>query len=119
MLPAYLASARRMVHKLGMSLPPDQCERIFAGETPIRVWREFRGLAVTDLRKETGIGVARLEALERGIVKPTRAERMRLARALDLAAHDLEPHGSHFAGCSALDVDEDAILAGAEETDAR
>lgn len=102
-----------------MRLPPDQCERIFAGEAPLKVWREFRGLAVTDVRRETGLRVERLEKLERGLVKPTSAEKRKLARVLDIAASNLEPHGSHYAGCAALDVDEDAIIAWAEETDAR
>lgn len=102
-----------------MRLPPDQCERIFAGEAPLKVWREFRDLAVTDVRRETGIRVERLEKLERGLVKPTRAEILKLAQALDIAAHNLEPHGAHYGGCSALHVDEDAIIAAAEEADAR
>ena len=98
-----------------MRLPPEHCERIFAGEAPLKVWREFRDMAVTDLRRDTGIRVERLEKLERGLVKPTSAERRTLARALDIAAHNLDPHGSHFAGCGALDVDEDVIIAGAGE----
>jgi transcriptional regulator with XRE-family HTH domain len=94
-----------------MRLPPEQCERIFAGEAPLKVWREFRGLAVTDVRRGTGIRVDRLEKLERGLVKPTSAEKRTLARVLDIAAHNLEPHRSHYGGCSAIDVDEDEILA--------
>ena len=101
-----------------MRLPPDQCERIFAGEAPLKVWREYRDLAVTDLRRDTGIPVERLEKLERGLVKPTRAEILKLARALDIAAHNLEPHHSAYLSCSALDVDEDAIIAAADEADA-
>jgi transcriptional regulator with XRE-family HTH domain len=78
-----------------MRLPPDQCDRIFAGEAPLKVWREFRQLAVSDVRRDTGIRVERLEKLERGLVKPTGAEILKLARVLDIAAHNLEPHGSH------------------------
>ena len=100
-----------------MRLPPDQCDRIFAGEAPLKVWREFRGLAVTDLRRETGLSVERLEKLERGLVKPTRAEILKLARALEVAAHNLDPHHAAYRSCSALDVDEDAIIAEAEEPD--
>ena len=98
-----------------MRLPPDQCERIFAGEAPLKVWREFRDLAVTDLRRDTGIRVERLEKLERGIVKPTSAERRTLARALDIAAHNLDPHAAAYRSCSALDdLDEDDIVAQGE-----
>jgi hypothetical protein len=92
-------------------LPEDQCERIFAGEAPLKVWREFRELAVTDVRRDTGIRVERLEKLERGIVKPTSGEKRILARVLNIAANNLDPHGSHYGGCSAIDVDEDEIFA--------
>lgn len=99
-----------------MTLPPDQCERIFAGESPLKVWREFRGLAVTDLRRDTSIPVARLEKLERGIVQPTRAEALKLARALDIPAMNLTRHSDRFRGCCDLgDLDEDAILAEHED----
>jgi transcriptional regulator with XRE-family HTH domain len=100
-----------------MRLPPDQCERIFAGEPPLKVWREFRDLAVTDVRRDTKISVERLEKLERGLVKPTRAEILKLARALDIAAHNLDPHHAAYRTCGALDLDEDAILAAADEPD--
>jgi transcriptional regulator with XRE-family HTH domain len=91
-------------------LPPDQCERIFAGEAPLKVWREFRGLAVTDVRKDTKISVARLEQLERGIVQATRAEALKLARVLDIHAHNLQRHRDQFRGCDLDELDEDEIL---------
>jgi transcriptional regulator with XRE-family HTH domain len=100
-----------------MRLPP-QCERIFAGEAPLKVWRKFRELAVTDVRRDTGIRVERLAKLERGLMKPTRTEILKIARALNIAAHNLAPHGSHYGVCSAIDVDEDAIIAAAEEPNA-
>lgn len=100
-----------------MRMPLHQCERIFAGEAPLKVWREFRGMAVTDVRRDTSIRVDRLTKLERGLVKPTRAEILMLARALDVAAHNLDPHHAAYRSCSALDVDEEAIIAAAEEPD--
>jgi transcriptional regulator with XRE-family HTH domain len=66
-----------------LRLPPDQCERIFAGEAPLKVWREFRGLEQTDLRRATAIRVDAIEKIERGLRKPTRAEAVKLARAMD------------------------------------
>jgi DNA-binding Xre family transcriptional regulator len=74
----------------GVRLPADECERIFAGEAPLKVWRELRGIAVTDLRRDTKISLKRLEKLERGIVQPTRAEALKLPRVLDVHAHDLQ-----------------------------
>jgi transcriptional regulator with XRE-family HTH domain len=93
-----------------MRLPPDQCERLFAGEAPLKVWREFRGQAVTDVRRDTKISVARLEQLERGIVQPTHAEALKLARVLDVHAHNLLRHHDQFRGCEVLDLDEEEIL---------
>ncbi len=96
-----------------MTLPHDQSERIHAGERPLKVWREHRGLEVTDLRRATHISVGRLEQLEAGKGKKMDEEEERLlARALDIDRACLRPMS--LAGCSALDVDEDAILAEAE-----
>jgi transcriptional regulator with XRE-family HTH domain len=91
-------------------LPSDDCERIFTGEAQLKVWREFRGLAVTDLRRDTKISVERLEKLERGFVQPTRAEALKLARVLDVHAHNLQRHHDQFRGCEVGDLDEDEIL---------
>src|SRR3712207_7824187 len=56
------------------------------------------GLAVTDIRRDTSIRVERLEKLERGLVKPTRPEILKLARVLDVAAHNLDPHRAAYDG---------------------
>jgi transcriptional regulator with XRE-family HTH domain len=93
-----------------MTLPHDLSDRIHAGERPLKVWREHRGLEVTDLRRATRISVGRLEQLETGKGKNRDEEEERLlARALDLPRACLRPMS--FAGCSDLDVDEDEILA--------
>jgi transcriptional regulator with XRE-family HTH domain len=93
-----------------MTLPHHQSDRIHAGERPLRVWREHRGLEATDLRRATKISVGRLEQLEAGKGKKMDpAEERLLARALEVDRACLRPMS--FAGCSALDVDEDKILA--------
>jgi transcriptional regulator with XRE-family HTH domain len=93
-----------------LRLPPDQCQRIFAGEAPLKVWREFKGMEQTDLRRATAIRVEAIDRIERGLRKPTRAEAVKLARAMDIAAHNLEPHPQAYQGCSSLDLDEEEIL---------
>ena len=93
-----------------MKLPPDQCQRIFAGEAPLKVWREFKGLEQTDLRRATAIRVDAINMIERGLRKPTRAEAVKLARAMDIPAHNLEPHTAAYRGCSSRDLDEEEIL---------
>ncbi len=89
-----------------MTLPSDQSDRIHAGERPLKVWREHRGLEVTDLRRTTKISVGRLEQLEAGKGKKMDpAEERLLARALEIDRACLRP--MNFASCSALDGDED------------
>ncbi len=93
-----------------MTLPHDQSDRIHAGERLLKVWREHRGLEVTDLRRATRISVGRLEQLETGKGKKMDEEEERLlARVLEIDRACLRPMS--FAGCSALNVDEDEILA--------
>ena len=93
-----------------MRLPPDQCERIFAGEVPLKVWREFRGLEQSELREQSGIRVDIIDRIERGVRKANRPEALKLARALDVAIHNIYPHHRAYSGCSAIDVNEDEIL---------
>jgi hypothetical protein len=46
---------------------PEACsQRIYAGEAPLKVRREFRCLPKTDVRRDTGIRLKRREKLERG-----------------------------------------------------
>lgn len=98
-----------------MTLPHDQCERLFAGVPPLLIWREHRGLSQSDVRRDTGIRVEVLDKLERGVRKPTAAEAKKLARALNVDRRDLEPHRHAFRGCCDLNIDEEAILAGADD----
>jgi transcriptional regulator with XRE-family HTH domain len=92
-------------------LPPHECERIFAGEVTLKVWREFRGLEQSQLREQSGIRVDIIDRIERGVRKATKPEALMLAGALDVAIHNLYPHHRAYSGCSAVDVDEDDILA--------
>lgn len=102
-----------------MRLPEDQCQRIYSGEQPVKVWREFRELEVTDLRRDSKISVERISQIESGKGRRITGEEARkLARALDVALHALTPHHEAFRGCSALDVDEEEILARESDTPA-
>jgi hypothetical protein len=83
-------------------LPRDQCERNFAREVPLKVWREFQRVTV--------VRVAMIEGMERGLRQPARAEGLKLARALGISAHDLLPHSQEFRGCKCDDPDGDEVL---------
>lgn len=94
-----------------MTLPQSECERIFAGESPLKVWREYRGLAQTDLRRDTGILVERINKIEQNLGRAiTKLEAVKLGRVLDVAAVELMPHAAAYR-CAGIDVDEDAVLA--------
>src|SRR3546814_2019348 len=72
--------------------PADQCERLFIGESALRVWREFRGLEITDLRRDTGIAVERLDQIEAGKSrKMSEVEERALARSLVIGRASLRP----------------------------
>jgi hypothetical protein len=48
-----------------MRLPPGQCRRIFAGEAPLKVWSEFKGIEQTDLKRATAIRVEAITGFRR------------------------------------------------------
>ncbi len=47
-------------------IPSEIAERIFAGEAPIRVCREWRGLTVKELAQKSGISPSYLSEIEHG-----------------------------------------------------
>jgi DNA-binding Xre family transcriptional regulator len=72
-------------------VPIELTRRLMAGEVPVRVWREHRGLSARTLAGRAGISAAYLSQIETG-KKPGSFEAMaKLARALDVDMEDLEP----------------------------
>lgn len=72
-------------------LPAALVRRLLAGEHPVRVWRERRGLSPQALADKAGMGRSYLVEIE-GYKKPgSLAVYRRLAFALDLAVDDLLP----------------------------
>jgi DNA-binding XRE family transcriptional regulator len=72
-------------------LPVELTKRLMAGEVPVRVWREHRGLTARALAALAGISAAYLCQIETG-KKPGSFETMaKLARALVVDMEDLEP----------------------------
>lgn len=47
-------------------VPGDMVKRIVAGETPLKVWREYRGLKQTELADKTGIDQGAISKIENG-----------------------------------------------------
>ena len=72
-------------------VPITLTKRLMAGEIPVRVWREHRGLSARALAGRAGISTAYLSQIETGR-KPGSFDAMaKLARALGVSMEDLEP----------------------------
>jgi DNA-binding Xre family transcriptional regulator len=72
-------------------LPADMAKRLIAGESPVRIWRERRGLKGNELARAAGITAAYLSEIEAkkkpGSIKVLR----KLSRALGVMVDDLLP----------------------------
>ncbi len=71
-------------------VPIEITRRLSAGEIPVRVWREHRGLSARALARQAGVSAAYLSQIETG-KKPGSFDVMaKLARALGVGLEDLE-----------------------------
>ena len=92
---ATLANARERELRLGAEearkdhLPVELVERLFAGESPVRVWREHRVLPMADVARAAALSVADLAAIETGMVVPEQDVVIRLAGALRVSPDEL------------------------------
>jgi ribosome-binding protein aMBF1 (putative translation factor) len=71
------------------SLPQTTVDRLLAGENPVRVWREHRGLTLADLAAKAGIGKGYLSQIEQRQRNGTVATLQKLAAALGVELDDL------------------------------
>ena len=70
-------------------IPAGVLRRMAAGEHPVRVWRDYRGMTARALAAAAGIAGSYLSAIETG-KKPGSINAMkRIARALDVDLDDL------------------------------
>src|SRR5579883_3307378 len=74
-----------------VAVPAEYANRIFAGESPVRVYREWRGLAARELASRAGISAGHLSDIENGRRAPSQEMRAKLAGALGIEPEDLEP----------------------------
>ncbi|TQE98580.1 MAG: helix-turn-helix transcriptional regulator [Spiribacter salinus] len=72
-------------------VPAEVVNRLLAGEPPIRVWREYRGLTQSELAARSGLSQSYVAMLERGARRGTIDKLGRLAQALELDTEDLLP----------------------------
>lgn len=74
----------------GESLPAAFFHRILHGESPVRVWREFRGMQIAELADAAGVSSPTLTAIEMNGDSAPEKTLTRLAEALDVDVDDLK-----------------------------
>jgi DNA-binding Xre family transcriptional regulator len=72
-------------------VPIELTRRLMAGEVPVRVWREHRGLSARALASRAGISAAYLSQIETGKKPGSFGAMAKVARALGVEMEDLEP----------------------------
>lgn len=70
-------------------IPSEVADRLLAGENPIRVWREHRGLTAAALAAKADIGQGFLSQIETGKRDGTVGTLMKVAAALRVSIDDL------------------------------
>ena len=69
-------------------LPAALVDRILTGENPVRVWREHRGMTITELAKTAGLSQPYLSQIESGARQGTTDTLAAIAGALRLEIDD-------------------------------
>lgn len=70
-------------------LPHDHMRRIVAGEAPLRVWRDWRGLTQAALAERSGVNRVQIADIEAGRKTGSVATLRALAEALGASMDDL------------------------------
>lgn len=70
-------------------LPDDMVARLLAGERPLRVWREHRGLSQSELARRSGVNRVQIADIEAGRKTGSIATLKSLATALGISLDDL------------------------------
>jgi DNA-binding Xre family transcriptional regulator len=73
------------------SVPDAVLGRLLDGESPLRVWREQRGLTLRGLAARTELGASTLSEIETGATEGSVRALRRIATALDVSIDDLIP----------------------------
>lgn len=81
--------AKRYARGEEETVPVEVLDRLLAGESPLRVWREHRGRTAADVAAAVGVTPAHMSKLESGKGDPSVSLLTRLARELDVSLEDL------------------------------
>lgn len=70
-------------------LPAAFVDRLIAGESPLRVWREYRGISASALAEKAGVGQSYISEIETGKKDGSLKTVKKLADALGVSIDDL------------------------------
>ena len=88
---AAAADAERRRNEGMEYLPASMVNRILDGENALRVWREHRGLTISDLAEKSGYGYSMISKVESGARQGTVALWNAIAKALKVLPEDIMP----------------------------
>jgi DNA-binding XRE family transcriptional regulator len=86
---AFDAAKRKLADGTEELLPAAFAKRILKGESPIRVWREYRGMTAKALAVKAGLAQAYLSQVETGSRDGTIGTLKKIAAALDVTLDDI------------------------------
>lgn len=83
------AAVRASLARKEDALPVALYRRISAGEHPVRIWREHRGLGLNALARRAGMSAPYLSEIENGTKPGSAAALKKIAQALDIDLDEL------------------------------
>jgi len=73
------------------TVPAEVVDRLLAGESPLRVWREHRGMTAAQVAEAAGITPAHVSKLESGKGSPSVRVLVKIADVLNVSLEELIP----------------------------
>ena len=86
-----LAVEARIASDVEELVPAHLADRLIDGESPLRVWREYRGLSQSALARASGVNRVQIVEIESGRNNGSVHTLRRLADALRVAVDDIIP----------------------------
>ncbi len=74
-------------------VPAEILDRLLAGESPLKIWRQYRGLGGAELADKVGTTHASISRIENGSQNPPAAMWRKLATVLKVDIDDIIPDG--------------------------
>ena len=81
--------AERLARGAEETIPAEVVDRLLAGEPPVRVWREYRGLTQAQIAEAAGVTQSMVAMIERGDRRGSVDTLTVIARALKVDLDDL------------------------------